>query len=180
MLPADYNIMSFILKVIQCVNLICKQSQVRHDAVRDRQPHTLRRYVSPSESQQSLFSAYHFVNGCSSLFSPVDCLPALTTGRHLRKYQYVFQPAMSYPERIFHRVEEGVAVYSIYPILSHTYILLPRDTTDEQDTHQRVCLRVVVLTPVGPLQVYVTHLSLRLVKWSQDFFLGHAYIVQHD
>lgn len=84
----------------------------------------------------------------------------LTLARHVPGYQYVFQPAMSYPEQVFNRVEEGVAVFSRYPILSHAYILLSRDENDDGDTHQRVCLRVTVATPAGPMQIFVTHLSL--------------------
>ena len=68
---------------------------------------------------------------------------------------------MSYPEQVFSRVEEGVAVFSRYPIVSHTYILLSRNTEDSEDAHQRICLCVTIATPEGEMQVFVTHLSLR-------------------
>jgi len=70
---------------------------------------------------------------------------------------------MSYPEQLVHRVEEGVAVFSRYPIVEHSYILLPRDAEDTNDFHQRICLRVRVLLPSSNssfLDVFVTHLSL--------------------
>ena len=51
------------------------------------------------------------------------------------------------------RVEEGCAVYSRFPIVTHDYILLPRDRSDNGDVHQRVVFRLVVATPFGELQV---------------------------
>ena len=81
-------------------------------------------------------------------------------GLLLPEYQFVFQPAMSYPEQVFIRVEEGLAVYSKFPIETHDYILLPRDRNDRDDVHQRIVLRVVVRTPYGPLQVLVSHFAL--------------------
>ena len=62
-----------------------------------------------------------------------DCQPQ-TLHRALPKYHFVFQPAMSYPEDIFTRVEEGVAVYSRYPITSHSFILLSRNRDDGDDS----------------------------------------------
>lgn len=41
-------------------------------------------------------------------------------------YQYVYQPAMLYMERLMERKEEGLAIYSRYPILSSDYTLLYR------------------------------------------------------
>ncbi len=64
---------------------------------------------------------------------------------------------------MFLRVEEGLAVFSRFPIVSHAYRLLPRDPSDPDDYHQRACLRVDVATAAGPMQVFVTHLSLRSV-----------------
>eukprot|EP00051_Salpingoeca_urceolata_P017317 m.234902 g.234902 ORF g.234902 m.234902 type:complete len:550 (+) comp18920_c1_seq8:341-1990(+) len=82
-------------------------------------------------------------------------------GRQLLEYQFVYQPAMMYPEQIFGRVEEGPAIYSKYPILKHSYMLLPRNMSHPQDSqHQRVLLHVTVSLPTGPVHVFVTHLSL--------------------
>ena len=46
--------------------------------------------------------------------------------KYLTGYQYVYQPAMLYTDRLPERSEEGVAVFSRYPILSSDYILLYR------------------------------------------------------
>jgi len=40
--------------------------------------------------------------------------------------QYVFQPAMLFMHDVSERKEEGVAIFSRYPILSSDYILLYR------------------------------------------------------
>ncbi|XP_019646331.1 PREDICTED: uncharacterized protein LOC109486861 [Branchiostoma belcheri] len=80
---------------------------------------------------------------------------------YLPGYQYVFQPAMSYPESILGRVEEGVAIISKFPILSHDYILLYRNASDSEDFHQRICLHAEIETPyLGLVHLFVTHLSL--------------------
>ena len=78
----------------------------------------------------------------------------------LPEYQYVFQPANMYVER-HARVEEGVAIFSRFPISSQEYILLSRGFKDRQDDHQRLVLRASVMVPgMGPVRVYGTHLSL--------------------
>ena len=46
--------------------------------------------------------------------------------KYLIGYQYVYQPAMLYTDRLPERSEEGVAIFSRYPILSSDYILLFR------------------------------------------------------
>ncbi|XP_077992074.1 uncharacterized protein LOC144446195 [Glandiceps talaboti] len=79
----------------------------------------------------------------------------------LPSYQFVYQPAMTYLENIFGRVEEGLAVFSRFPIISHDFILLHRNASDPDDFHQRICLHAEVEIPVfGKLHVFVTHLSL--------------------
>ena len=40
--------------------------------------------------------------------------------------QFVFQPAQVQTHRLPARTEEGIAIFSKYPILSHDYLLLPR------------------------------------------------------
>ncbi|XP_078587617.1 uncharacterized protein LOC144868828 [Branchiostoma floridae x Branchiostoma japonicum] len=80
---------------------------------------------------------------------------------YLPGYQYVFQPAMSYPESILGRVEEGVAIISKFPIITHDYILLYRNASDSEDFHQRICLHAEIETPyLGVVHLFVTHLSL--------------------
>eukprot|EP01147_Barroeca_monosierra_P008534 gene8534-981_t len=79
----------------------------------------------------------------------------------LPEYHFVFQPAMSYPEKIFQRVEEGVAVFSKYPIVHVEEHLLFRDRSNPVDTHQRVLLKVQVLSPQSyVISIFVTHFSL--------------------
>mmetsp|Transcript_22682 Transcript_22682/g.29672 ORF Transcript_22682/g.29672 Transcript_22682/m.29672 type:complete len:223 (+) Transcript_22682:3-671(+) len=57
--------------------------------------------------------------------------------------------------------DEGVAIFSRYPIVKSDYVLLSRDLTDPADDHQRICLHAEVnATGIGLIDVYVTHLSL--------------------
>ena len=59
------------------------------------------------------------------------------------------------------RVEEGVAIFSKFPILRQDYIILSRDYEDKQDDHQRVVLHATIQIPyLGNIHVYGTHLSL--------------------
>ena len=65
------------------------------------------------------------------------------------------------------RDEEGPAIFSRWPILHSDYLLLSRNTSDEGDTHQRLCLHAVIdATPTSPthartlVDVYTVHLSL--------------------
>jgi endonuclease/exonuclease/phosphatase family metal-dependent hydrolase len=77
-------------------------------------------------------------------------------------YQFVYQPAMGFEEwaenNAFH--QEGIAVFSRHPIASVKPIFLSRDEKDSGDFHQRLCLQVEILSPVGPVWFLVTHLSL--------------------
>ena len=66
-------------------------------------------------------------------------------------YQFIFQPAMSYPANIFGRVEEGLGILSKHPVLNYDYILLPRDPADRGDYHQRICLHAEILLPGFPV-----------------------------
>ena len=54
--------------------------------------------------------------------------------KYLPGFQYVYQPAMLYTDRLPERSEEGLAIFSRYPILSSDYILLYR---------YRICCKVV-------------------------------------
>lgn len=69
-------------------------------------------------------------------------------------YQFIFQPAMSYPLNVIGRVEEGLGILSKHPILSHDYILLPRDPFDTGDFHQRICLHAEILLPNFPVSSF--------------------------
>ena len=44
----------------------------------------------------------------------------------LPDYQFVYQPAMLYMDNSQNRNEEGLAIFSRYPIVSYDYILLSR------------------------------------------------------
>eukprot|EP00730_Choanoeca_flexa_P002881 TRINITY_DN11217_c0_g2_i1.p1 TRINITY_DN11217_c0_g2~~TRINITY_DN11217_c0_g2_i1.p1 ORF type:complete len:541 (+),score=82.91 TRINITY_DN11217_c0_g2_i1:50-1672(+) len=80
---------------------------------------------------------------------------------HLPGYEFHFQQAMSYPEQVWHRVEEGTAVFSKYPIVDTDYILLTRDISRKEDAHQRAVLRVTIDTPqIGLFHVFVSHFAL--------------------
>ncbi|XP_038070934.1 uncharacterized protein LOC119739884 [Patiria miniata] len=81
---------------------------------------------------------------------------------HLPQYQFVYQPAVNYVPDSFDRAEEGLAIFSLHPILSHDFILLSRDMNDDDDKqHQRVCLHAEIETPSnGRIHVFLTHLSL--------------------
>lgn len=58
-------------------------------------------------------------------------------------------------------MEEGVAIFSRFPIARQDYILLSRDYQDKQDDHQRVVLHAAIQVPaLGLVHVYGTHLSL--------------------
>jgi endonuclease/exonuclease/phosphatase family metal-dependent hydrolase len=55
---------------------------------------------------------------------------------------------------------EGLAIFSRWPILDTSYILLSRDASDRGDFHQRICLHARVATPYGNISFLTTHLSL--------------------
>lgn len=76
----------------------------------------------------------------------------------LPEYHFVYQPAMLYTEEM---VEEGLAIFSRYPILSSDYRLLFKNDSDGEDSHQRICLHAELHTPqMGLVHVFVSHLSL--------------------
>jgi hypothetical protein len=100
-------------------------------------------------------------------------------GAALPGYSYVHVPAQLYLDKgvwgtaeapgkgQVQRDEEGPAIFSAWPILHSDYLLLSRNTSDEGDTHQRLCLHAVVdASPASPsaaptlVDVYTVHLSL--------------------
>ncbi|KAL4232401.1 hypothetical protein ACF0H5_009969 [Mactra antiquata] len=85
-----------------------------------------------------------------------------TLSEWLPQYQYVYQPAQMQPNSIEDgRTEEGVALMSKYPILSHNVVMLFLNRSNSADTHQRILLDVELFIPsIGKLNVLTTHLSL--------------------
>ena len=90
---------------------------------------------------------------------------------------YVFRPAMSYVSpnsggKVLLQ-EEGLAIFSKYPIINSDHFLLYRDLTDHS-THQRICLRARVLIPANnqngfvTVDLFNTHLSLKEHERNQN------------
>lgn len=99
------------------------------------------------------------------------------------QYQYIYQPAMAFQQGIDShtlskiREEEGLAIFSLYPIVNHDYLLLPQQFGDGDDEHRRICLHAEILVPhLGLIDVYVTHLSLseRMRETSANAILQYA------
>ncbi|XP_060072528.1 uncharacterized protein LOC132552378 [Ylistrum balloti] len=80
----------------------------------------------------------------------------------LEGYQFVFQPGQLQPNSLYEgRTEEGVAIFSKYPIMSVNHLLLFRNRSNSADSHQRVCLHAVISHPSGiQINILNTHLSL--------------------
>lgn len=129
----------------------------------------------------------------------------------LPEYQFVYQPAMSYLEHGDPpgHVDEGLAVFSLYPIIEVSHLRLSRDRSDPGDDHQRIVLRARIQTPhgmrtqtkrfrrclffvsaprttlvltigcPGNLNFYVTHLSLSLPARQRTASEVWEYIKQH-
>ncbi|XP_059176562.1 uncharacterized protein LOC131956157 [Physella acuta] len=78
------------------------------------------------------------------------------------EYQFVFQPAQMHGNSLEQgRTEEGVAIFSKFPIIHHEYLLLFRNHSNSADKNQRVCLHAVIEVPYfGKLHIFNTHFSL--------------------
>jgi len=74
-------------------------------------------------------------------------------------FQYVFEPAMMF-EQGGELHQEGLAIFSRYPIVQTEYLKLSRETSDHEDFHQRIVLRALLSTPLGLINCFNTHLSL--------------------
>eukprot|EP01112_Ceratiomyxa_fruticulosa_P009403 TRINITY_DN2446_c0_g2_i1.p1 TRINITY_DN2446_c0_g2~~TRINITY_DN2446_c0_g2_i1.p1 ORF type:complete len:615 (-),score=143.68 TRINITY_DN2446_c0_g2_i1:68-1912(-) len=75
-------------------------------------------------------------------------------------YQYVYQPAMTYLKEYPTYEMEGLAIFSLYPIVQTSHRTLSRDIHDATDEHQRICLSARIKTNLGLVDVFVTHMSL--------------------
>uniref|UniRef100_A0A0B7A5J5 Endonuclease/exonuclease/phosphatase domain-containing protein n=1 Tax=Arion vulgaris TaxID=1028688 RepID=A0A0B7A5J5_9EUPU len=78
------------------------------------------------------------------------------------QYQFVYQPAQMQMNSLEQgRTEEGLAIFSKYPIIHHDYLLLFRNQSNSADLNQRICQHAVILIPsFGKVHVFNTHLSL--------------------
>jgi len=100
------------------------------------------------------------------------------------QWQYHYHPAMSYMDQ-FH-IDEGLAIFSRFPILECSHLSLTRDLFDEEDAHHRVILRCALDTPQGTVQVFNSHFALtstarqravlELWRWIQQFPLPHIFM----
>ncbi|EFC46687.1 predicted protein [Naegleria gruberi] len=89
---------------------------------------------------------------------------------------YHSRPAMSYVQPFYMDVpptmqEEGLAIFSKYPIIEADYTLLYRDLSDSS-THQRICVRARILIPhmnsFITADIFNTHLSLKEHERNQN------------
>ncbi|XP_067656654.1 uncharacterized protein [Haliotis asinina] len=80
----------------------------------------------------------------------------------LQGYQFVYQPAQLQMNSVRDgRTEEGVAVFSRYPITSHHSLPLFRNQSNSADLHQRMCQHVEIQLPnQKTVHIFNTHLSL--------------------
>lgn len=74
-------------------------------------------------------------------------------------YEYSSFPAMGFREGEEY-VQEGLAIFSRYPILHIEVLQLSRDANDGEDFHQRIALIATIHTPIGIIHCINTHLSL--------------------
>jgi endonuclease/exonuclease/phosphatase family metal-dependent hydrolase len=73
---------------------------------------------------------------------------------HLVGYQYVYKPSMTYLDikpGYFSHVDEGVAIFSKFPIHSVSQLRLSRNFSDNQDEHQRSILQADIEIPSSQL-----------------------------
>ncbi|EFA85821.1 hypothetical protein PPL_01052 [Heterostelium album PN500] len=96
-----------------------------------------------------------------------------------KKYHYTFIPSMVYLNGQQMQYE-GLAILSKYPIKDTSSIKLSRDFNDNEDVHQRSCLRVLVDTPNGPLNLLTSHFSLSLSGAVRNAFEVTNYTKQFE
>lgn len=116
--------------------------------------------VRIDRSRPLLAPASAFAQVPLDVYNQVAQLAAILPG-----YQYVWQPAMSYPQLPLGRVEEGVAVFTRHTIAAVDYRLLSRDRYDETDVHQRILLHARVRLhdrAASVVDMFVTHMALSI------------------
>ncbi|XP_064600572.1 uncharacterized protein LOC135466802 isoform X2 [Liolophura sinensis] len=101
---------------------------------------------------------------------------------YLPDYQFIFQPAMTQGRSIKKgRCEEGLAIFSRFPILNYDYLLLNRNKSDPTDGHQRICLHAEIAVPsFGKVHVFVSHLSLSDSARQKSVVQIREYMLQFD
>ena len=80
----------------------------------------------------------------------------------LPDHEYRYAPVMGFRESTAgEHHDEGLAVFSMYPIVDTRLLLLSRrPDVDAEDFHQRAVLHARVVSPLGPVHVLTTHFSL--------------------
>ena len=67
-------------------------------------------------------------------------------------YQFVYNTSMSYidTQGRFSHVDEGLAIFSKFPIIESSFLRLSRNFSDREDEHQRGLLRAKIdLSSIG-------------------------------
>ncbi|XP_061194325.1 uncharacterized protein LOC133202502 [Saccostrea echinata] len=82
--------------------------------------------------------------------------------RFRRLAKFVYAPGQLDKYSVYNgKTEEGVAVFSRFPIIAQNTFLLFRNRSNSADLHQRVCLHVTIQHPHhGVIHFLTTHLSL--------------------
>eukprot|EP00696_Hemimastix_kukwesjijk_P011363 gnl/Hemi2/24260_TR8148_c0_g1_i2.p1 gnl/Hemi2/24260_TR8148_c0_g1~~gnl/Hemi2/24260_TR8148_c0_g1_i2.p1 ORF type:complete len:306 (-),score=19.76 gnl/Hemi2/24260_TR8148_c0_g1_i2:58-975(-) len=95
----------------------------------------------------------------------------------LPEYPYsVYQRAMAFPGTTN---EEGLGVFSRYPILDWDYRTLPRVMTSG-DANYRICIRALVQTPAGLVTFFVTHMTYDTAVQGVQALDLWRYMKQHE
>lgn len=102
-----------------------------------------------------------------SQYSQVEHLADL-----LPEYQFVYQPAHFYEHslRLGTRDEEGLAIFSRFPIVHTSYLLASHNLSDPGDEHRRLVLHGVIRAPLD-----ATMRSSKLI----DVFVSHFPLGEH-
>ncbi|KYQ88401.1 hypothetical protein DLAC_11101 [Tieghemostelium lacteum] len=92
------------------------------------------------------------------------------------KYHYSYLPSMIYTFEEPYQME-GLAIFSRFPIVEISHTKLSRDPTDQQDEHQRSCLRALISIGNGKslVNVFTSHFSLGTIAKERNAFEVHQY-----
>ena len=93
------------------------------------------------------------------------------------KWHYHYEPAMTYLDQ-FH-TDEGLAIFSKYPIVEISHLKLSRNLSDSEDAHQRIVLRALLDTPSGQINVFNSHFALTSVARNRAVFELWNWIQQY-